>query len=71
MQKGLNLRYGYLRFRQEFERLNMFYLKRAKKSKNGAKICAKLNDVKFDDVPTIMIIEKALLDYRKYLLFKH
>ena len=70
LRRRLNVRYGYLRFKAEFDRLHQFYLKRAKKSKNAAKICGKLNDINFDDVPTIMWIEKFILDYRKYKQYR-
>ena len=65
------LKYGFLRFKGEYDRLISFYSKKTKKSKNAAKIISKLNEMKFDDVPTIMWVEKYIKDYRKYKTYKY
>ena len=71
LRRKLLLRYGYLRFKGEYDRIHAFYSKKTKKSKNATKIMSKLNELNFDDVPTIMWIEKYILDNRKYKQHKY
>jgi len=40
----MNIQYGVMRFRQEYERLTYFYTSRAKKMKHAAKIVAWMNN---------------------------
>lgn len=61
IQKRINQQYGMMRVCQEFDRLKLFYLKRAKKAPANAKTFSCLDDLNFtDDVPRILKMEDIL-----------